>query len=102
LATGVEETWCTAIYSYISNKEDMTMLISRSLRKGFGRGLAAPGLFFEPFPMLKVASSDASVENAWKEVGRYLSDATSIEGERIGKKAAGSDSASRKRSKAAA
>lgn len=79
------------------------MLISRSLRRGFGRGLAAPGMFFERFPTLKVPETGAGVENAWKEVGRYLNDAAAKEGDRVGKKASGSVGTTRKRrSKAAA
>lgn len=86
-----------------ATRKDTTMLISRSLLKGFGRGLAAPGMFFERFPALTVPKSDAaSVENAWKEVGRYLNDATAREGDRIGKKASGSTGTTRKRRSKAA
>jgi len=62
------------------------MLISRSLLRGFGRGLAAPGLLVNPYRVQRDPRFDASVENAWKEVGRYLDGAIAIEGERIGKK----------------
>lgn len=65
------------------------MMISRSFRNGLIRGLGAPGIMIE-HRSYRGPRFDVSVENAWKEVGRYLDDATDEEGKRIGKKTAGS------------
>lgn len=62
------------------------MMLSKSFLRGFGRGFSAPGLLFEPFSVRSDRRFDASVENAWKEVGRYLDDATAYEESRIGEK----------------
>ena len=64
----------------------MTMLISRSFLRGFGRGLAAPGLLFEPYAVKRNPRYDASVERAWEDVGSALRGAMSAEDSRIGKK----------------
>lgn len=62
------------------------MMISRSFLRGFGRGLAAPGLLVEPYSVRRDPRYDASVEKAWEDVGNALRGAMSMEGSRIGKK----------------
>ena len=77
------------------------MLISRSFLRGFGRGLAAPGLLLGPYSVRRDPRFDASVEKAWEDVGNALRGAMSVEGEHIGKKTAGPGK-SRRNYKAAA
>jgi hypothetical protein len=62
-------------------------MLSRSFLKGFGRGFAAPTLIFRPFDVTPDPRFDASVEKAWSDVGKYLDQATGVEGERVGAKA---------------
>lgn len=58
-------------------------MLSRSLLRGIGRGLASPGLLVEKVrPTRRV---DASVEQAWREVGKALRGAIAQQGAEIGK-----------------
>ncbi|RWH69242.1 MAG: hypothetical protein EOQ86_31610 [Mesorhizobium sp.] len=52
-------------------------LVSRSFLKGFGRGLTAPSFWLvTSFRIRRDKRFDGSVEKAWRDVGRALSDAT--------------------------
>lgn len=62
------------------------MMLSRSFLRGFGRGLVAPGLLLEPYSVRRDPRYNASVEQAWNDVGRAMREAMSLEGTRIGKK----------------
>ena len=63
------------------------LMLSRSFLKGFGRGLVAPGLLLEPYKVKRESRYNATVEQAWDDVGRALRDAMSMEGALSGKKA---------------
>lgn len=61
-------------------------MLYRSFLKGFGRGLAAPGLLLEPYDVRRDEHFEPSVEKAWQDVGDALRDAMSREGASIGTK----------------
>lgn len=61
-------------------------MLSRSFLMGFGRGLAAPGLLVERQTYRRDPKFNGSVEKAWEDVGKAMSDALSEEGKAYGKK----------------
>lgn len=58
---------------------------SKSFQKGFWRGVSAQAGTLTPPPVVRTKRFDASVERAWSDVGRVLTDATRTEGARIDK-----------------
>ncbi len=58
-------------------------LLSKAYRRGFSEGFGAPFLFFNRLSFSRTESIDASVEMAWKAVGKALADATKAEEEQI-------------------
>ena len=64
--------------------ENMSMF-SKSFYKGFVGGFTSPANILFGSKIKRPAEFDGSVERAWREVGRNLSDATTAYGESIGK-----------------
>lgn len=58
---------------------------SHTVRNGFFRGFKAPFLVFYGGSGYFSYRRNDTVEDAWKEVGEELADATRTEGKRIGK-----------------
>lgn len=67
------------------NLKAKQLWISRSFLNGFGRGLVAPAMLFEPLSIRRDPRFNSSVEKAWEGVGHAMSDALSIEGAEHGK-----------------
>ncbi|MEO2039594.1 MAG: hypothetical protein ABGW90_13025 [Martelella sp.] len=60
-------------------------MASKSFRKGFVSGFTSAGNIFVSHPIKRSSRFDGSVEAAWLEVGRALSDATLKQGKVIDK-----------------
>lgn len=61
-------------------------MLTSSFKTGFARGFAAPLEFFAPRKITRPPQFDASVERAWQDVGKALSDATSKVGATVEQK----------------
>ncbi len=55
-------------------------MLTKSFKRGFVRGFSAPFLFFSPLPVRRPKEFNGSVEKAWRDVGRALSEATAKQG----------------------
>lgn len=67
-------------------QEKSVKMFSESFKKGFVGGFTSPANIFISQKIERSVDFDGSVKRAWREVGNSLSNATQIEGERIGKK----------------
>lgn len=75
------------IGSMVKKRKIGLSVASKSLQNGFWRGVCAhAGVFMSP-PIVRDKRFDASVERAWSDVGRVLTNATRTEGGRIDKEA---------------
>ncbi|WGI67766.1 hypothetical protein QEO92_22715 [Neorhizobium petrolearium] len=67
------------------NQVKRMSMFSKSFCKGFVGGFTSPANIFLGSKIKRPVEFDGSVERAWREVGRNLSDATRSYGESIGK-----------------
>ena len=65
-------------------------MFSKSFLRGFVGGFTSPARLIMGVEVKRPAEFDGSVERAWSQVGRNLSDATRNYGESIGKAPGGS------------
>ena len=76
-------------------KRKAKTMLSPSFKAGFVRGFTAPTEFFAPRKITRPKQFDASIERAWKDVGRSLDEATVRQGAVIEQKAGSSGKRSR-------
>jgi hypothetical protein len=76
---------CANMSSMEKNWVNGVGMFSKSFYRGFVGGFTSPASIFLGSKIKRPAEFDGSVERAWREVGRNLSDVTNAYGESIGK-----------------